>query len=177
VTPPILSFTCSSCGELHEGAPSFGFAAPAPYLEQPEEVRQAGQLGSDLCRYRDADGEHFFIRVCLEVPIQNFPEPFIWGVWVSLGEESFHRYIDTYDAPHTSDSYFGWLCSYLPWYERTYGLKTRVQQRGKGTRPCIVLEESDHPLCRDFHRGMSRERATEVAQAAWHSLESHDGHG
>ena len=43
--------------------------------------------------------------------------PFLWGVWVSLGQKSFDRYVETYDHPDTTDSYFGWLCTYLPYYE------------------------------------------------------------
>jgi len=38
----IFSFKCSSCGELHEGAPSFGYRAPDPYLDQSTEVQEAG---------------------------------------------------------------------------------------------------------------------------------------
>ena len=32
-------------------------------------MREAGHLGKDLCRYTDEEGEHFFIRACIEVPI------------------------------------------------------------------------------------------------------------
>jgi hypothetical protein len=52
-------------------------------LSQPQAVQDAGHLGSDLCRYEDADGPHFFIRVLLEVPIPQ-QRPFI------VLEESAH---------------------------------------------------------------------------------------
>ncbi len=164
----IFSFRCSCCGEVHEGSPSFGFRAPAPYLEQSEAVREAGNLGTDLCRYSDEDGEHFFIRVCLEVPIHGVEEPFLWGVWVSLSESSFARYLETYDSPDTHDRYFGWFSNYLPYYESTYALKTEVYPRAGGERPCIVLEQTDHPLAVDFHQGISVEKAQAIAEAAMH---------
>jgi hypothetical protein len=51
----------------------------------------------------------------------------MWGVWVSLSQQSFDRYVETYDHPDTSESYFGWLSNYLPYYEKTYALKTRIR--------------------------------------------------
>ena len=166
----IFSFRCSCCGKIHEGSPSFGFRAPDPYLEQTEEVRGAGALDSDLCWYEDQDGTHYFIRVCLEVPIQGVTEPFLWGVWVSLSKKSFERYVATYDSPDTSDSYFGWLCNYLPYYQNTYAMKTRVHPRESGNRPYIELENTDHPLAVDFHRGISISRAQEIAEHTMHRL-------
>ncbi len=165
----IFSFKCSSCAEVHEGAPSFGFRAPDPYLEQSTEVQEAGHLGSDLCWYEDVDGKHYFIRVCLEVPIHGFPDSFMWGVWVSLSKGSFDRYVETYDEPDENDSYFGWFCNYLPYYEQTYGLKTQVHPRCGGDRPYITVEETDHPLSVDFHQGLSINRAQEIAEAAMYS--------
>jgi hypothetical protein len=164
----IFSFKCSCCGEVHEGSPSFGFRAPAPYLEQSKEVQEAGSLGTDLCRYADRDGEYFFIRACLEVPILGIEEPFMWGVWVSLSEKCFNRYVDTYDHPDTTDQYFGWLCNYLPYYQKTYALKSHVHPRDHGDRPLIVLEETDHPLSVDFHRGITVAKAQEIAEIAMH---------
>ena len=164
----IFSFKCSSCGEIHEGAPSFGFRSPDPYLEQSDEAQEAGNLGSDLCWYEDEDGLHYFIRVCLEVPIHGFSKPFIWGVWVSLSKESFDRYVEVYDTPDENDCYFGWFCNYLPYYKNTYALKTKVHPRADGTRPYIVLEENDHPLSVDFHQGITVARAQEIAEVAMH---------
>lgn len=164
----IFSFKCSTCGEVHEGAPSFGFRAPDPYLEQPKDIQGAGKLGTDLCRYTDKDGEHFFIRVCLEVPIHGTTELFTWGVWVSLSETSFARYVETYDTPDTSDRFFGWLSNHLPYYEKTYALKTMVHPRADGIRPFIVLEKSGHPLSTDFHSGISIQRAQEIAEQVLH---------
>jgi len=164
----IFSFRCSKCGELHEGSPSFSFDAPAPFLEQSEAIRNNGNLGTDLCEYEDGDGEHYFIRACLEIPIHGVDEPFLWGVWVSVSEKSFVHYAETYDAPDPTDRFFGWFCNHLPCYEDTYALKTRVHPREGGVRPYLELEETSHPLSIDFHRGISVARAQELAEAAMH---------
>lgn len=164
----IFGFKCSTCGEVHEGSPSFAFRAPDPYLEQPKAAQEAGKLGSDLCWYEDDDGRHQFIRVCLEIPIHGVSEPFLWGVWVSLSRKSFERYTETYEEPDTGDRYFGWLCNRLPYYESTYALKTQVHPRSAKTRPWIELEDSAHALCRDYRDGISIARAQEIAEAVMH---------
>lgn len=164
----IFSFKCTRCAKIHEGSPSFAFGEPAPYLAQEDSVRTAGKLDSDLCWYDDEEGRHYFARVCLEIPIHGVSEPFIWGVWVSLSESSFNRYVETCDEPDTSDSYFGWFCNNLPYYPDTHSLKTQVRPRTGGIRPCLELEKTDHPLSIDFHQGISIKRAQEIAEAVMH---------
>jgi len=173
----IFSFTCSCCGKIHEGSPSYGFRAPDHFLEQSKEVREAGHLDEDLCRYTDEEGEHFFVRACIEVPIHGVSEPFLWGVWVSLSQKNFDRYVATYDQPDPSDSYFGWLCNQLPYYERTHSLKTSVHPRAGGIRPLVIPERTDHRLSVDFHEGISVARAQEIAEAAMHRLQQCVGDG
>lgn len=168
----MFQYECSCCGKVHEGVPSFGYDAPAPFREQPLEAQQAGFLNSDLCTYEDADGKHYFIRVCLEVPINGLEEPFVWGVWSSLSKLNFERYVDTYESPDTTDCYFGWLCNRLPCYPDTYAMKLNVHVRSGGTRPYVVPEESDHPLSIDFHKGITLERAVEIAEHLLHASDA-----
>jgi hypothetical protein len=164
----IFSFKCSSCSRIHEGSPSFAFRGPDSYLEQPQKVREAGRLDSDYCVYEDEDGPHFFIRVCLEIPIHGVAEPFLWGVWASVSKHSFQRYTETFDTPDTSDCYFAYLCNYLPYYEKTYALKASARPREGKQRPVLALERTEHPLSVDFHEGISIERAQQIAEAAVH---------
>jgi hypothetical protein len=164
----IFSYRCSCCGKIHEGSPSFGFRAPDVYLEQTEAVQKAGELTSDLCRYADQDGEHFFIRTCLEVPILGVADPFLWGVWASLSRKSFDRYVATYDEPDPSDSYFGWFCNALPYYPNTLSLQSQVRPRIGGARPSLILERTEHPLSVDFHKGIGVQRAQEIGEALIH---------
>ncbi|HAS8631743.1 TPA: DUF2199 domain-containing protein [Vibrio vulnificus] len=164
----IFAFKCSSCEEIHEGSPSFGFRAPDPYLEQPEEVQNEGKLGSDLCYYKDEDGYHYFIRVILEIPIIGVEEPFMWGVWVSLSESSYNHYVEMYEQPDINRTYFGWLCNYLPYYETTYALATDVHPRLDGARPFIVLHETDHELHEDFMKGIEISKAQKIAELCMH---------
>lgn len=164
----IFSFKCSSCDKLHEGSPSFGFRAPDPYLAQPEEIQNAGGLGGDLCWYEDEYGKHHFIRVCLEIPIHGVSEPFLWGVWVSLSQQNFDHYVETFDKPNVTDHYFAWFCNKLPYYENTLSLKSQVHPRSGKVRPYLELELSDHPLAIDFHQGISIQKAQNIAESLIH---------
>lgn len=165
----IFSFKCSSCEQIHEGSPSFGFGAPDPYLEQSEEVQKKGKLTDDLCFYTDEDGTHYFVRTVLEIPIDGVDEPFTWGIWSSLSKASYDRYVDTYDNPDTEDCFFGYLSNYLPFYENTYALKLDVNPQQNNQRPLLVLHDSEHQLVCDFVNGISIPRAQEIAEHCMHS--------
>tara|TARA_R110001592_G_scaffold343029_1_gene633216 strand:+ start:59236 stop:60090 length:855 start_codon:yes stop_codon:yes gene_type:complete len=164
----IFAFTCSCCGEVHEGSPSFAYRAPDPYLTQPEEVQSAGELGTDLCRYTDEDGEHYFARTIIEVPIHGVDEPFLWGVWASLSLESFDHYIETSDQPEEGRSYFGWLSNNLPYYQDTFPLAVEVHPRPDGQRPFLVLHEVEHEFFDDFTNGITIEKAQRIAEIGMH---------
>lgn len=165
----IFSFKCSSCDQIHEGAPSFAYNEPASYSDLTEDDKKNNaKIDSDLCCIKVDENRFNFIRVCLEIPIHNHTEPFIWGVWVSLSDENFARYIETWDSPVESDCYFGWFNNRLPYYPNTLSLKTNVHPRLNGIRPSISLELTDHPLSIDYHEGISIARAQEIAELVMH---------
>jgi hypothetical protein len=164
----IFSFVCSCCGKTHEGSPSYAFNAPAPYLEQSEDVKEKGKLGTDLCTYEDEDGHHYFIRVILEIPIHGILEPFTWGVWASVSETSLNHYVENYDTPSLEHGYFGYLCNYLPFYENTYALASDLNVQLGGSRPVMSLHEAAHPLVTDFINGITVARAQEIAEFCNH---------
>ena len=167
MTQSIFEYECSTCGQLHQGAPSFSYETPLAY--NPDNHEQSGhKLDSDMCMFHDEEGDHFFVRVCLEIPIHDFNEPFLWGVWSTLSESNFQRYLQTFDEPDETDSYFGWFSNQLPYYLDTLNLKINVRPRSEGIRPYIILEETDHPLSLDYHQGISVARAVEIAEVATH---------
>jgi hypothetical protein len=163
--PAIFSFKCSCCGNIHEGSPSFSFNHPQSYSGLSDSEKEKAHLSSDFCVIDDDR----FIRVCLEIPIIGVKEPFMWGIWVSLSQENFERYNDTYDLPVLTDEYFGWFCNELPYYSNTLLLKTMVHPRAGGTRPYVELEPTDHPLFLDYHHGISIEEAQKIAEFVLHS--------
>lgn len=92
----------------------------------------------------------------------------MWGVWVSLSQESFDHYVETWNEPDTERAYFGWFCSKLLYYESTHLLATDVRPQADGQRPSLVLHETDHELYEDFVNGITIENAQRIAEIAMH---------
>lgn len=163
-----LGFQCRTCGEFHEGIPSFGAEAPQQIAgATPEEIAKRVSIDNDTCVI---DGRSFFIRGCLEIPAHGSPEPFVWGVWVSLSEKSYRRFKELFEvAGRESESpWFGCLFTWLPLYPDTTKLKTMVQLRPVPARPRIVLEPTDHPLAVEQREGISMQRVEEIVHQLLH---------
>ena len=158
----MFRFHCKSCGQWHEGMPTLAAEAPLFYYGVPEGEREARcQLGSDTCI---VDGEHFFIRGCLEIPVHRETNPFIWGVWVSLSKVNFDRFVACFEGEKRSHigPFFGWLSAGLLGYPDTENLKMRAHLRDGGIRPVIELEPTDHPLAVEQRDGITADRVAEI---------------
>ncbi|NRF72449.1 DUF2199 domain-containing protein [Aquincola sp. S2] len=171
--PAIFAFTCTCCGKLHEGSPSFAFNAPDHYANLTEEQKaRIGKLNSDVCTIAHEDRTDYFIRTILEIPIEGVAEPFTWGVWVSLSKKSFERYLDTYDTPVEGEGFFGWLCNAIPNYPSGPSSRpTDVIVQLNRQRPKLLLhrgEQETDPLVIDQHQGISVARAQSLAEQAMH---------
>jgi len=155
-----MTYRCSVCGETHDDLPDIGVDKPDHWWDIAEEERDARiKLGSDTC---EIDGEHFFIRGVIEIPVHNYPEKFGFGVWVSQKQENYLTYIEN---PNSSaiGPFFGWLSTQLDAYEEdTLLLKTMAHFRGGSLRPSIEVELTDHPLAIDQHNGISLDKAWEI---------------
>lgn len=148
--------------------PNFGVDAPLSYYEVDERQRdQRCSLGSDDCVI---DGRWFFVRGCIEIPVHEEVDPFVWGVWVSVSEASFKQWTACFYAEHRSHigPLFGWLNARLKPYPDTVNLKTRVHLRDHGVRPLIELEPTDHPLAIEQREGISVTRVSELYAEMMH---------
>jgi hypothetical protein len=166
-----FEFLCEACGEVHKGMPGFGADAPLNYYAIPEAERSLRcTLGTDECVI---DCNFFFVRGCLEIPVRGAFEPLIWGVWVSLSEQSFAAWRTVFDQKHRSHvgPFFGWLNAWLKPYPDSMNLKTRVHLRDDGVRPWIELEPTDHPLALEQRSGISVDRVAEIYAIMMHGAD------
>ncbi len=162
--PSSFSFTCACCGETVSGLPDLAFDAPLHYAQIPEAERAGrARLDTDFCVI---DGEQRFIRAVCPVPIRGTEEHFGWGVWVSLGADSFERYRAGFEEPDQAKlgGMFGWLCNRLPFYPDTLELQTSVLPQDHRRRPLVWINQvhADHPLYIDQREGITRERLGEI---------------
>lgn len=157
-----VRYTCATCGEEHEGLPDVGFAWPYYYATIPEAERERrAVLTSDTCVI---DGEDFFVRACLPIPIRQADSEFTWGAWVSLSEANFRRYVLHFDVdpPDGEGPYFGWFSNRLPGYPDTLSLETRVHLQAKGRRPRIELQPTEHLLAVHHREGIALSELLEI---------------
>lgn len=163
-----LGFTCAQCGESHNGLFDLACAAPAPYLEATEAERARDfELSDDLCVW---NGEHFFVRAVLPIPVHGLDDFFAYGVWSSLSPENFALYKAHWEEPAAEGlgPWFGWFSNRLEGYPDSRNLKSRVHPRDGGERPLIELEPTDHALALEQRRGISVERLMEIYAANGH---------
>ncbi|HUJ96628.1 MAG TPA: DUF2199 domain-containing protein [Stellaceae bacterium] len=160
------AWTCGCCGKqystLREG---FAYAAPDYWFAIPAAERQSrGKCDNNLCHIEDVG---LFVRGCVEIPVVGTDTSYIWGVWVSVSEQSFHRILELWDAPDVENepSKFGWLSNAISIYPPTLNLKTNLHLRSNNIRPAIELEPTDHPLAVEQRRGITIERVLEITAA------------
>jgi len=88
-------FPCRSCGQWHEGLP-FSYGSPAPAYWHDELAGDPNSaLAEELCVI---EGEHFFVRARIVIPVVDGPGEFDWGVWVSLSHENFLRTLELWET-------------------------------------------------------------------------------
>ena len=149
--------------------PSFDAHAPLSYYDVPQEERERRcDLGSDDCV---VDEEFFFVRGCIEIPVIGEAEPFSFGVWVSLSEANFSKWVKCYELSARSHvgPFFGWLNAWLKPYPDTINLKTMVYIRDNGIRPYVDLQPTDHPLAVEQRSGITVERVAELYSIMMHA--------
>jgi hypothetical protein len=153
-------YHCHKCGKLHYDLPHIGADKPDNWWDVAEEERERRiELTSDTCII---DGEHFFIRGVIQIPVHGQREPFGFNVWVSQKKENFETYLANFDSREIGP-FFGWLCTWIAFYaESTMTLKSRALFRGGGLRPLIEVAPTDHPLSIDQRKGITLAKAWEI---------------
>jgi len=154
-----MSFRCRTCGKTHDELPRLGLDQPDQWFDMAPAQRDArGELTSDTCVI---DGEHFFIRGVIEIPVHGEATPFGFTVWVSQKKENFETYVRHFESADIGP-FFGWLSNRISFYPDTLLLKTMAHFHGGGLRPTIHLDPTDHPLAVDQREGISLERAWQI---------------
>ncbi len=149
-----MRFHCGVCGQDHDELPDIGADYPDHWFLVPEAERERRvEYCADACA---VDGEAFYIRGVIRIPVHDHPEPFGWGVWVSQKKENFGEYMKAFDSAEIGP-FFGWLSTSIAYYlpDATTHLKTKAHFQGNGLRPVIELEPSDHPLAAHQRDGVS----------------------
>lgn len=148
------SFRCATCGEMHEiGNLTLGAEAPDHWDKVQHAGAEGCELSSDQCMIHETD---FFIRGCLDIPIEGSEDSFRWGVWTTLSEANFLQISELWDDPERTKlgPHFGWLSTRIPGYAETVNLKCMVHHQAPGIRPMVEILEQDHLLSEHYRQGV-----------------------
>lgn len=168
----IFAFRCATCDKLHEGSPSFAFFQPDYYCQLSDEEKAASQIDEDRCKVVVEEGEYYFIRALLEIPIIGVGEPFLWGIWMSVSKKSFFHYLEVTGDPEEGDGFFGYVANEISVYPKSLSLRADVYLQPDKLRPLVLIQpehgQDKHPLFIDQQEGISVTRAVELAEANIH---------
>lgn len=168
-----LRWKCGTCEEWHSGpCLDFSYASPAYWTTENDQANQIDAfesidemprtfLDEDICI---VDGEYYFIRGLIHLPIIGTTETFRWGVWGSLSRENFQKLVAMNDNPKRVelDPMFSWLSTKIDDYPDTLSLKMYAHIQPPPKRPVFELEYTDHPLSQEHHHGIAPERVKEI---------------
>jgi hypothetical protein len=169
------SWTCASCGGRHKGLFDLACAKPdfwqgaETYLPNAAISESSNCLTEDFCII---DGEHFFVRAVLSIPLRGLPgQSFSYGVWSTLSKKNFERYAETFDSGEQDGlgPWFGWFSNRLKGYPDTLNMKCQVHPQFGRQRPWIELEQSEHPLAIEARDGITYERLFEIYAIEGHT--------
>jgi|tagenome__1003787_1003787.scaffolds.fasta_scaffold20696623_2 hypothetical protein len=162
-------WTCSCCGTIFDTLPmDYAKLAPDNWFALPEAERETrARLSSDLCAI---DGREYYVGGCVEIPVWDSPEMFVWGAWVSVSRESFFDILDKWDDPVAGEEepHIGWLRSRFEGYPDAAAVCCRVHRRSKNLRPRIVLESADYPMALEQRDGITLDRIKRIAAEGGH---------
>src|SRR6185437_10206036 len=152
-------YLCHSCGQQHDEIPlSFAADYPDPYANLSREDRDNRALiSSDQCII---DREQFYLRGCLELPIIDSEDVFLWGVWARVHEKDFDTIHEFWEKPGRENvigPFKGRLANSLSIYPETLNLRLEIEIQPVGDRPLFFLED-EHPLAGEQQQGLTPDK-------------------
>jgi hypothetical protein len=162
-----VAFTCEVCGQAHAGdVRDIRMELPEPIFHLDEEERDVrARVGDDSAVLTQPQGDRFFVRGLLELPIEGEDGYFGYGSWIEVSREDFDTLSELWDDDEgwRSGPFDGTLANELAPYFATVGLPVQIRLRDVQLLPLVELAETNHELVRAQRRGISRHRAHELA--------------
>ena len=166
---------CATCGGEHQGMPDLAAHSPDLWTGSEEyepngALRLDGNfLSEDFCVL---DGEHFFVRSVLFIPVRGMDQDFGFGCWSTLSRANFEKYVAAFDTGHSDDegSWWGWFSNRLKGFEDTLNQGCWVHPRAGRQRPTITLDDETHELAIAQRDGIPPERVLALYAANGHSV-------
>ena len=165
-----MSFICHTCGESHAGIPlSFAADFPDQYANMASDNRDNRCIiGSDQCVI---DYERFFIRGCLEIPVLESGQIFVWGLWASVWEKDYDETSECWEEEGRENRHGPFkarLAHKLAVYPDTLNLELTISVQPVGQRPLFFVDNEEHPLAKARKNGMTMEETQDLVSRLLH---------
>lgn len=170
------AWTCPCCGEVHQGL--FDLVSDQPDCWWREGHRGlTGEITTDTEDLLTADvcvqdGEHFFVRGDIDLPIIGAPGlKFTFSAWSTLSKHNLQLYLDSLWVNDTAGlgPWLGWLSTSIKGYPETLNLACQIERRQGGDRLDLTILDVDHPLAVEQRDGISFTRILDI-----YALNDHD---
>jgi hypothetical protein len=162
-----VAFTCEACGQTHSGdVRDIRMSLPEPIFHLDEDERELrARVGDDSAVLTRPQGDRFFVRGLLEVPIEGEDGYFGYGSWVEVSHDDFATLSELWhdDEGWRSGPFAGTLANELAPYFATVDLPVTIRLRDVQLLPLVELADANHELVRAHRQGISRHRAHELA--------------
>ncbi len=160
----VTNFKCSCCGKIYDEVPlTFGSEFPMYYYTIPQnEISKRIEYQKSLC----VIDNHFFHRVRLTIPINDYEENLNFDIWTTISEDNFIKRNQDWTNPNriNNEPYFGWLQNEIPTYENTLNLEIITKENEPDIIPNAFIINENHPLYDDQKNGISFKKAEEIVQ-------------
>jgi hypothetical protein len=161
-----MGYTCAVCGETHSGETrDIRMTLPeAIHALEEDERRARAALTEDSAVL---DGERWFVRGLLELPIEDEEGYFGYGVWVEVSEADFAALAELWhdEDGWRQEPFAGTLANELVPHEGTLGLPLRLRLRDVSLLPLVELDDAEHELVEEQRHGLTSHRLHELAAA------------
>jgi hypothetical protein len=159
-----VAFTCEVCGETHAGEKrDIRMGVPQPiFLLDDDDREDRSWVGEDSATL---DGERFFVRALLELPIVGEDGYFGYGTWVEVSRADFDVLAELWfdEEGWRNAPFAGTLANELSPYAFTEGLPLEIKLRDVQLLPLVELADGEHELVRAQRNGISPHRAHQLA--------------
>jgi len=127
-------------------------------------------LSEDICVL---DGEHFFVRCVLEIPVHGLVDKFGLGCWGSLSRENFDTFVSGFDecAVPGDAPWWSWLCNALDPFTDGEPVGCEMFLQPDRQRPVLKVKQEDHPLFAAQQNGISPEQLLAIYEHYGHRVE------
>ena len=150
---------CAVCGQDHpDDAIELTYVQPDAIVGLSAAQREARvQENPDLVVL---DGNRYFVRAALPIPVRGRRRGYNVGVWAELDKASFQRVIERWEDPAQANepAMPGKLANSIRSQSGTLGLDVALRLTGPTTRPSVHVVSELHPLHAEQAAGVSVHR-------------------